>query len=121
MSTRLGDLVESLGGELIGDPEVVITGIAPLEAAGAAHITFLSNPRLRSQAAVTAAGALILSATEHDAISASYHGPCILTDNPYAYYARTAQFFAAQSAMLPTPGVHPSANVDPSEIGRVHV
>ena len=46
MSTRLGDLVESLGGELIGDPEVVIAGIAPLDAAGASHITFLSNPRL---------------------------------------------------------------------------
>mgnify|MGYP003350727038 CR=1 FL=1 len=49
MSTRLGDLVESLGGELIGDPEIAINGIAPLDAAGAAHITFLSNPRLRAK------------------------------------------------------------------------
>ena len=30
MSTRLGDLVKSLGGELIGDPDVVVAGIAPL-------------------------------------------------------------------------------------------
>jgi len=44
MGTRLGDLVDSLGGELIGDPEIDITGIAPLDAAGPSHITFLSNP-----------------------------------------------------------------------------
>jgi len=52
MSTRLGDLVESLGGELIGDPDVIITGIAPLDAATASHITFLSNPRLRATAMI---------------------------------------------------------------------
>jgi len=51
MGTRLGDLVDSLGGELIGDPELDITGIAPLDAAGPSHITFLSNTKLRAQAA----------------------------------------------------------------------
>ena len=51
MGTRLGDLVDSLGGELIGDPEIDITGIAPLDAAGPSHITFLSNSKLRAQAA----------------------------------------------------------------------
>ena len=65
MSTRLGELVESLGGELIGDPGIAITGIAPLDAASASHITFLSNPRLRSGAAQTRASALILSAKDH--------------------------------------------------------
>ena len=43
MSTRLAQLVESLGGQLMGDPAIIITGIAPLDAAGAAHITFLSK------------------------------------------------------------------------------
>lgn len=114
MSTRLGDLVESLGGELIGDPALTITGIAPLDAAGAAHITFLSNPRLRAQAAATRAAALILPAKEYDAVRAGYAGACILTDNPYAYYARAAQFFAALQALPVVPGVHSSAVVDAS-------
>ena len=114
MSTRLGDLVESLGGELIGDPEVVIAGIAPLDAAGASHITFLSNPRLRASAAATRAAALILPPKEHPAIRESYLGACILTDNPYAYYARAAQFFVARDSHPPVPGVHVSAVVDPA-------
>jgi len=56
MSTRLGDLVESLGGELIGDPDIAVIGIAPLDAATASHITFLSNPKLRAQASATLQG-----------------------------------------------------------------
>jgi UDP-3-O-[3-hydroxymyristoyl] glucosamine N-acyltransferase len=113
MSTRLGDLVESLGGELIGDPDVTITGIAPLDAAGVSHITFLSNPRLRSGAAQTRASALILSAKDHAALASAYAGAFVLTDNPYAYYARVAQFFADRSSQAPVPGIHPSAVVDP--------
>lgn len=114
MSTRLGDLVKSLGGELIGDPDVVITGIAPLEAAGDAHITFLSNTKLRSQAAATRAAALILAPSEVDAIRPNFHGAFVLTDNPYAYYAHAAQYFVAQVAESILPGIHPTAVVDGS-------
>lgn len=112
MSTRLGDLVESLGGELIGDPEIVITGIAPLDAAGASHITFLSNPRLRVSATATRASALILSENDRAVIGAAYAGAFVVTDNPYAYYARAAQFFLALSSVAPVPGVDPSAAID---------
>jgi len=113
MSTRLGDLVDSLGGELIGDPDIFIAGIAPLDAAGASHITFLSNPRLRASAAATRASALILSPKDHEAIRESYAGACVLSENPYAYYARAAQFFVTCSSEPPAPGIHPAAFVDP--------
>jgi UDP-3-O-[3-hydroxymyristoyl] glucosamine N-acyltransferase len=113
MSTRLGKLVESLGGELIGDPGLTITGIAPLDAAGPSHITFLSNPKLRAQAASTGAAALILSRAEHEKLTV-YAGARLIADNPYAYFARAAQFFAALSAPPHVPGIHPSAVVDPS-------
>ena len=113
MGTRLGDLVDSLGGELIGDPELDIVGIAPLDAAGPSHITFLSNPKLRAQAAQTHAAALILSPRDHPQLP-SYAGARVLTDNPYAYFARAAQRFAATSAVSPPVGIHASAWVDPS-------
>ncbi|HEY4542559.1 MAG TPA: UDP-3-O-(3-hydroxymyristoyl)glucosamine N-acyltransferase [Noviherbaspirillum sp.] len=114
MSTRLGELVERLGGELIGDPTTPISGIAPLESAGPAHLTFLSNPKLRSQAATTRAAALILAPGAHALLDDAYAGARILTANPYAYFARAAQLFAAQRAVLPPAGIHPSAVVDPS-------
>lgn len=114
MRTRLGDLVDSLGGELIGDSDIAITGIAPLDAASAPHITFLSNPKLRAQAAATRAGALILTPADYALVSATYRGACVITDNPYAWFARAAQWFAAKQAARPAPGVHPSACVDAS-------
>ena len=113
MSTRLGKLVERLGGQLTGDAEIEISGVAPLDAANASHITFLSNPKLRAQAAQTKAAALILSAADDAVVSAIYKGARIVTDNPYAYFARTAQFFVELQAIPVEPGIHPSAWVHP--------
>jgi UDP-3-O-[3-hydroxymyristoyl] glucosamine N-acyltransferase len=114
MSTRLGELVERLGGQLMGDPNIAIFGIAPLDGANASHITFLSNPKLRAQAAQTQAVALILSAADSAAIGNDYSGARVITSNPYAYYARAAQFFVSASAAPRKFGIHPTASVDPT-------
>jgi len=98
---------------LTGDENIEVFGIAPLSDATASHITFLSNPKLRIQAAQTQAAALILSAKDDAHIRAEYHGARIVVDNPYAYFARTAQLFAAQQAIPIEPGIHSTAWVDP--------
>lgn len=114
MSIRLGKLVERLGGQLIGDANTDVSGIAPLDGANASHITFLSNPKLRTQAAKTQAAALIISAADDAVVSVTYKGARIVADNPYAYFARAAQLFAEQKAIPLIPGIHASASVDPS-------
>ncbi|HJV82678.1 UDP-3-O-(3-hydroxymyristoyl)glucosamine N-acyltransferase [Noviherbaspirillum sp.] len=113
MSIRLQELVDRLGGQLIGDANTTVTGIAPLDTADSSQMTFLSNPKLRSQAAQTKAAALILSQADDPAIGASYSGARIITHNPYAYFARAAQFFAEQAAIPLVPGIHSSATVHP--------
>lgn len=112
MGTRLGELVERLGGELAGDPNIEVAGIAPLADAGASHISFLSNSKLRAQAAQSGAAALILSPADSEMVGATYPGARIVTNNPYAYFARAAQYFEALTAFVPAPGVHASAFVD---------
>jgi UDP-3-O-[3-hydroxymyristoyl] glucosamine N-acyltransferase len=114
MSIRLTELVERLGGRLIGDGALAVTAIAPLDAATASHITFLSNPKFRSQAEQTQAAALILSPQDDATVGLKYRGARIVTANPYAYFARVAQWFAAQAAPPAPAGVHPSAVVDAS-------
>ena len=113
MSTRLGKMVERLGGQLTGDPEIEISGIAPLEEAGASHITFLSNSKFRAKAAQTGAAALILSPADDAAVSAEYKGARVVTDNPYAYFARAAQYFVELKAIPIVPVIHASAVVHP--------
>ncbi|GAB3439175.1 UDP-3-O-(3-hydroxymyristoyl)glucosamine N-acyltransferase [Massilia solisilvae] len=120
MGTRLAELVERFGGHLAGDPNIEVTGIAPLSDAGATHISFLSNSKLRALAAQSNAAALILSPLDDPTVAATYTGARIVTSNPYAYFARAAQYFVALEAIEPEPGIHPSAvvaasaKVDPS-------
>lgn len=113
MSTRLKELVERLGGQIIGDETIEVVSIAPLSEATASNITFLSNAKLRAQAARCKAAALILSPSDNEALGATYQGARIVTGNPYAYFARVAQYFSSRQAIPATPGIHPSAVVDP--------
>ena len=112
MSIRLADLVERLGGQMQGDGTLQVDGIAPLAEATPAQMSFLSNPKLRAQAEQSKAAALILSPAD-DAVLSVYAGVRILADNPYAYFARAAQMFAALYRPPRRPGIHPSASIDP--------
>ncbi len=111
MSTPLGELVERLGGQLVGDPNLQVSGIAPLADAGAAQISFLSNSKFRAQAAQSGAAALIVSNADDAFVASSYFGARIITPNPYVYFARASQFFASRDQIAPKPGIHASASV----------
>ena len=113
MSTRLADLVERLGGQLKGDPSLRLEGIAPLAEATPVQISFLSDAKLRTQAQQSHAAALILAPADDAAIGPGYAGARILTDNPYAYFARAAQWFDAQGRAARVPGIHAFASVHP--------
>jgi UDP-3-O-[3-hydroxymyristoyl] glucosamine N-acyltransferase len=114
MGIRLGDLVERFGGQLVGDADLEVLAIAPLDSAGASHISFLSNSKLRALAAQSGAAALILSPLDDPTVAATYAGARIVTTNPYAYFARVAQYFASLVDHVPAPGIHPSAVIDPN-------
>lgn len=113
MGIRLGDLVERFGGQLVGNPDLEVQAIAPLDSAGASYISFLSNSKLRALAAQSQAAALILSPLDDPTVAATYEGARIVTTNPYAYFARAAQYFVSLTEQAPAPGIHPSAVVDP--------
>lgn len=110
---RLGEVVERFGGQLLGDPNIEVVGIAPLSDASERHITFLSNPKFRSQATASKAVALILSEADNIAIGEAYGGARILSANPYVYFAKLAQHFFALTSDAREPGIHPSAWVSP--------
>jgi UDP-3-O-[3-hydroxymyristoyl] glucosamine N-acyltransferase len=112
MGTPLSTLVERFGGQLVGDPNLEVSGIAPLTEAGVSHISFLSNSKLRAEARDSQAAALIVAARDDEFIAAGYTGARIIVPNPYVYFARAAQYFDSLTAFVPSPGVHPSAVVD---------
>ena len=104
----LREIVARLGGEAVGDDGARFTGVAPLDSAGPAHITFLAHQRHRSKLAATRAGAVILAPADRDAVAI----PRIVTPNPYAYFARTLALFNPEQPGVP--GIHATALVDPA-------
>ena len=55
----LGALAAALGATLDGDPAQVVTGVAPLDAAGPGDVSFLTDARYRKVARTSRAGALV--------------------------------------------------------------
>jgi UDP-3-O-[3-hydroxymyristoyl] glucosamine N-acyltransferase len=107
----LGSIVEVLGGELQGDANLVIEGLAPLETATPQTLSFLSHPKYQSQLAASQAGCVIVS-PQMSALAAS-RGACIVTEQPYLYFARVTQLWKKSLPQAVRPQIHPSAVIDP--------
>jgi UDP-3-O-[3-hydroxymyristoyl] glucosamine N-acyltransferase len=112
----LASIVEALGGELHGDASLLIEGLAPLESAQAGQLSFLSHPRYQHLLSASKAGCVIVS-QQFQALAAA-RGACIVTDQPYLYYARVTQLWKQTLAVPSGPLIHPSAVIDP--LARVH-
>jgi UDP-3-O-[3-hydroxymyristoyl] glucosamine N-acyltransferase len=108
--TTLAEIVARLGGELNGDPSLAIGRIAPLEDAGADAIAFLANPRYRAQLLGSRAACVIVAPALAD--EARARGAAIVTADPYLYFARLTQWWAAQQRSPAPAGVHASAVVE---------
>jgi UDP-3-O-[3-hydroxymyristoyl] glucosamine N-acyltransferase len=111
---RLSAIVESLGGELIGDSQTQILALAPLETATSSELSFLSHPKYAPLLAASKAGCVIVSPVMQS--EAARRGACIVTDNPYLYFARLTQLWkrSHSSAATTAAGIHSSAVIDPN-------
>ena len=107
-SLTLAALAERSGAELDGDGAVRISRVGTLEHAEAGAIAFLANPKYAAQLRATRASAVILSPTDASRTAL----PKLVSPHPYLTYARVARLLYPEEA--PTPGVHPTAIVDPS-------
>jgi UDP-3-O-[3-hydroxymyristoyl] glucosamine N-acyltransferase len=86
----------------------LISGVAPLQTAGPADVSFLDNRRYADLLAGTRAGAVIVHPDFAARVPAG--AVAIVTQEPYVAWARIAALFHPLPA--PAPGAHPSAIVD---------
>ena len=113
------ELAEQFQVSLVGDGSRLLRALAPLERAQSDEISFLSNPLYRQQALDSAAGALIVSEADLEFLqgrSLSTKTAYLVSKNPYAIFAKIAQWFARQSAPNYPPGISPMAVVDETAI-----
>ncbi len=105
MSIRLGELATRFGCELIGDPDVVVRRVASLDGATGDSVSFLANPAMKDELLATRAAAVILRSDD----AADSPVGALISDNPYATYARVAAALHPEPTV--EPGVHPAAVV----------
>jgi len=103
---RIGEIVHRLGGELVGDPSVEITQVAPLPRAREWEIGFIARTAYRSQLAATRAGAVIVPPELRGEVTTA----AIVTPDPYAYFAKVSALLNPPESLVP--GIHPQAIVE---------
>jgi len=106
----LAEIVARLGGELVGDGNVTVCQVAPLERAGADEIGFISQAKYLKQLEGSRAGAVILAPDARGATAL----PRILSPNPYLYFARVSALLNPPPPV--SPGIHPRAVVATSAV-----
>jgi len=102
MHKTLKEIAEFIDGELIGDANIVITGISGIKEAAKGDITFLANPKYLPLMDKTHASAII---TSRDIKTSSK--PIIRAENPSLAFAKIFSFIAPSQAKHPI-GIHPT-------------
>jgi len=103
MRKTLKEIAEIIEGEVVGNDDVVITGVSGIKEACEGDITFLANPKYRSLLDKTRASAVITSKEIEHASK-----PIIRTQNPSLAFVKVVALAEPCETRHPE-GVHPTA------------
>lgn len=103
MGKTLKDIAALVGGELFGDPETIVTGVAGLKEAKEGDISFLANRRYASLLESTRAGAVFVPLSMTPGKK-----PAIRVSDPSLAFARVAEAFHPVVIRHPK-GIHKTA------------
>lgn len=103
----LGELARMVSGELVGDPDLCITGVSSIEAAGPGDVTFADDPKKARVAVAGEAGAVVVPPGVDLAGK-----PGVVVDNPRLAFARILAAFEPEGS-VPAEGIDPRSAVHP--------
>jgi len=100
------DIARMVRGELSGNPDQVVTGLAGLREATPNDVSFLASPKYQAAAKATHARVLIAARD----LPVDFDGVVIRVDNPSEAFAELVRQVAPLPVAFP-PGIHPTAVV----------
>ena len=116
MDKTLAELAQHVGGAVVGDGQVIIERVAPIEEAGAGAITFLANPRYRRHLSDCRASAIIIGLEVAQGLPLGDGKGYLVASDPYLAFAKILKLFEVSPYFSET--VSAFAHVDPtSELG----
>ena len=117
MTLKLSALFDSLanefpGARLLGNSDLLIDSLSPLETACSRSIAFFSHPKYTQKLSQSKAACVVVGLAAE--LAAVQRGTCIVVEDPYFYFARLTQVWKQQHSIDLVTGIHPSAFVDPT-------
>ena len=107
-SFRLGELAAAVDGEVVGNPDLAVSGVRTLERAGAGDLSFVTRASFRGRAEESGASALLVPRALLDEGKAPGLPMVVVEDSTWALARVIALFHPVEAA---TPGVHATAVV----------
>jgi len=112
MIKKLKELAEWVGGEVVGDGEIEISGVAAIEEAKNGEMTFIGNPKYLPKLNKTNASAVIVS---KEITAANKH--LLLVANPYLAFVKILSLFSYKP--YHPKGIDPNAWISPTaQLGK---
>jgi UDP-3-O-[3-hydroxymyristoyl] glucosamine N-acyltransferase len=105
VSYALEELARLVDGEIVGETDVEITGVAGIKEAREGEITFLANSKYESYLATTRASAVIADREDGSP------KPIIKVSNPYLAFLKVMSLFSGDHPERLQRGIHPTAIV----------
>jgi UDP-3-O-[3-hydroxymyristoyl] glucosamine N-acyltransferase len=117
MTLKLSTLVEALAPDfpsarLVGDPELLIHALSPLEAAKDGSLCFLSHPKYAQKLVSSKASCVVVGVADESA--SLQRGATIVVADPYYYFARLTQVWKRHHGTSSVATIHPTACIDAS-------
>ncbi len=114
MTKTLGQIAEYVEGEVIGDGNLVITGLCGIKESQEGDLTFVAEPKYFRFIPKTKASAIIIPS------DMKVQGkPVIRTANPSGAFAKAVSWMTGMAATKPLQGIHKTAIIaDSAKLGK---
>lgn len=110
MRKTLAEIAKAIGGRVVGDEQIAITGVSGIKEAKEGDLTFLANPKYLPLAKSTLASVIIV------AHNVTIEGKSVIqTDNPSLSFAKVVGMIK-EDLTPKLKGVHPTAVVAPGVV-----
>jgi UDP-3-O-[3-hydroxymyristoyl] glucosamine N-acyltransferase len=107
MNKKLKELAEWVGGTVVGDGEIEISGVSAIDEAQTGEITFIANPKYLPKLGETCASAVIVSKEVTRG-----EKPLLSVANPYLAFAKIITLFSKKPYQ--PKGIDPNAWISPT-------
>ncbi len=109
-------IAAALGGEVVGDPKVIVSTLAKIEEGTEGALSFLANPKYEHYIYSTRSSIVIVN-RDFEPKEQIQHATLVKVDDAYGCFAKLLELYVASKPQKS--GIHPTAIIDPTaELGE---